>query len=164
MPDTVVKLDANAMVDSSAPIAGNTKHGLRSTGWPKGTERERRAVGAYGRALREAVLAAGGQLDIVTAGLINTAMRWERHASLAARWLRLEHASLTPDQRLSYSRETARASSERDRAVAALGLKPTTGKDPWSALDAPWRDAGDGMHKTDTSGSNGDSTDQEPTS
>ena len=41
---------------------------------------------------------------------------------LAGRWLRQSEASLTPDQRLAFSREVARASSERDKCIRLLGL------------------------------------------
>jgi hypothetical protein len=60
------------------------------------------------------------------AALINTAFRAERHAQLAQRWLAREADSMTPADRLSYSREVARASEARDKAIAALDLpKPT---------------------------------------
>ena len=140
--ETVNSSPENGLVAAVAPKPGaplNNQnagtHFLRSSGWPLGTERERRAVAAYGKCLREAVMAGGGTLDIVTAGLVQTAQRWERHALLAARWLRREHEQLTPDQRLSFSRETARASAERDKAVAMLGIRSERDIDPWLEWD-----------------------------
>jgi hypothetical protein len=62
-------------------------------------------------------------------------LRWERHAALAQRWLVKAGDTLKPDQRLSFSREIARASSERDKALAALKLE--TRPDMWAVIDAP---------------------------
>lgn len=38
--------------------------------------------------------------------------------------------------RLVYLRDVARASSERDKCIRALGLEPSKRSDPWSILDA----------------------------
>jgi hypothetical protein len=76
-----------------------------------------------------------GQISVLQAALIQTAIRWERHASLAQRWLRLECAQLTPDQRLAYSRDIARASAERDKCLLQLGLDQRADKDVWATFD-----------------------------
>lgn len=76
---------------------------------------------------------AHGEIDLPSACWINTALRWERHARLSARWLRIEAEAMSPGDRLSYSREVARASSERDKAIMQLRL-PEKDANPWSQL------------------------------
>lgn len=73
-------------------------------------------------ALEGAVIERHGEIDLVHAGLIVTACRWERHAAIASWLFRRDFASMTAGERLTYSREIARASAERDKAVAALRL------------------------------------------
>jgi hypothetical protein len=107
------------------------------------------------------VLDSGGVLDIVTGAAIQTAQRWEKHARLASRWLRMEFDSLTPDQRVAFSREAAKASSERDKAIASLGIKSLRDRSPWDAVDEPqnapaanqaqWTEHADQLHQTSTS-------------
>jgi hypothetical protein len=107
------------------PPRGNKNalsHGLSSGRLPKGCSSIGASVNAMLRALETATLKAKGEVSIVDAALIQSACRWERHSQLAARWLRLAFAELTYDERLRYSRETARASSERDKAIGALRL------------------------------------------
>jgi hypothetical protein len=74
------------------------------------------------RALESAVAAQGGALGVWEHACINSAVRWERHALLAQRWLRIEGEGMDPAARLAYSREIARASSERDKCLERLGL------------------------------------------
>ncbi|MDX1945220.1 MAG: hypothetical protein SFU86_07425 [Pirellulaceae bacterium] len=61
-------------------------------------------------------------MGVLDAAVINTAARWEQHALLATRWLRISFDQLSHDQRLNFSREIARASSERDKALRELRL------------------------------------------
>lgn len=76
-------------------------------------------------ALEAAVAERHGEIDLVHAGLIVTACRWERHAAIASWLFRRDFATLTAGERLTYSREIARASAERDKAVASLRLERT---------------------------------------
>jgi hypothetical protein len=89
---------------------------------PSSLARVERAANAFRRALEEAVELAHGRIDFSAALSINTAARFERHAGLALRWLREHGEAMDDAQRLNYSREIARASAERDKAVAALNL------------------------------------------
>ena len=77
-----------------------------------------------------------GEVGLADAAAINSAVRWERHAMLAQRWLRVDVAGMDASTRLAYSRDVARASSERDKCIRALGLEPSKRGDPWSILDA----------------------------
>jgi hypothetical protein len=143
LPQLLPKPAENPAVENlrskGGPPSGNQNratHFLNCSGWPADAIQDRRHVAALGRALRQAVLDCGTLLDVVTLATIQTAMRWEKHARLAGRWLRKEAATLTPDQRLAFSRESARASAERDKAIAALGLKRPSERSPWDVLDA----------------------------
>jgi hypothetical protein len=75
------------------------------------------------------VLEVRSEITLIDAAYINTAFRCERHAQLAQRWLAMEAESMTPGDRLNYSREVARASAERDKAIAALRLDERSGFD-----------------------------------
>lgn len=63
-----------------------------------------------------------GEVSLVDACYIQSATKWETHSQLAARWLRLHAGDMTHQDKLAYSREVARASSERDKCVEKLGL------------------------------------------
>lgn len=94
-----------------------------------------KTAGKLRLALEAAVIDRHGDIDLVRAGLIVTACRWERHAAIAG-WLLRQHAeTMTHAERLTYSREIARASAERDKAVAALKLEQTAA-DVFDALYA----------------------------
>jgi hypothetical protein len=84
-------------------------------------------------ALEAAVIDRHGSITLSQACLISTAARWERHGAVSG-WLLRQHAeSMTHDQRLTYSREIARASAERDKAIERLRLE----RDPLASLYGP---------------------------
>jgi hypothetical protein len=134
-----------------APYANRNAltHGLRAGRLPQGCAFITRQVNDFAREVRRAVVDAKGGVSITDAASINSATRWERHSCLSLRWLRLHCDSMSHDQRLAYSREIAKASSERDKCVRALGLdirdieQATPGfmydKDTWQHVepDAP---------------------------
>jgi hypothetical protein len=112
-----------------------TRHGLRAGALPKGCAYIKRIVDELRRRIEAAVVAEHGAIPLVAAASINTATRWERHALLAQRWLRLRADEMSDDQRLAYSRDVAKASAERDKALATLRLPgPGDSGDPWAAL------------------------------
>jgi hypothetical protein len=115
-----------------------TRHGLRSelNRLPPGCGRVQKQRDELRRFLEAAVLERTESIDVYAATTIQTACRWAAHAALAARWLRAECGSMTPEQRLAYSREVCRASSERDRCIRDLGLDKQP--DPFAGLYAPW--------------------------
>ncbi len=98
------------------------RHGLRAGRLPPGCNSIRHAIDELRRQLEDAVLSVHGQIDIVAAAQIQSAVRWERHAMLAQRWLRLRADLLQPAELLAFSRDIARASSERDKVINALNL------------------------------------------
>jgi len=74
------------------------------------------------RQLEDAVIEERGQISLLDAANIQTAIRWERHSALALRWLRTQGDKLKPLEQLKFSSEIAKASTERDKALAALKL------------------------------------------
>jgi len=115
------------------------RHGLRSLRLPKGCRHITTMLSGIRRAAEDAVLATHGQIDLVAASIIASVVEWERHRCLCLRWLRIEGDKLTPEQRLAFSRDAARASSERDRCLKLLGIesKPS---DPWATIHAKPRE------------------------
>jgi hypothetical protein len=112
---------------------GNTsgvRHGLTTSALPPGCKHIQISANRLRRQLEGAVLAARGRVSLTDAAIIATALRWERHASLAGRWLRLRAKDMSPGELLQFSRDVARASAERDRAILLLKLD--------DAPDAPW--------------------------
>ena len=107
------------------------RHGLRTGKLPSGCSYIRKQLTAVQREIEDAILAVRGEIDLTAAALIQTAVRWERHALLAGRWLSREAASMSHADRLSYSREIARASTERDKILGELGINR-----PADVLDA----------------------------
>jgi hypothetical protein len=69
-----------------------------------------------------ALMAAKGEISIVDAAAINSILKWERHGLLAAHWLRHEAEKLSASDRLRFSEAIAKASDNRDRNIASLGL------------------------------------------
>ncbi|HEX4145154.1 MAG TPA: hypothetical protein VHY91_16730 [Pirellulales bacterium] len=116
------------------------RHGLTTGTLPTGTAYVTRTINALRAAIEDALTVAGREIGIVEAAAIQSACRWERHALLAQRWLRKE-TGLDPDQKLAFSREIARASSERDKCLDRLKLDHAPGANPWAVLDAPSRNA-----------------------
>ena len=115
----------------------SARHGLRGSSLPKGCGHIRRAINVFRRALEAAVFEDRGEVSITDAALINSAYRWEKHSQLCQRWLFLESEKLSDADRLSYSRDVARASCERDKAIAQLKLPQSHSTDPWQIVDAP---------------------------
>jgi len=91
----------------------------------------------FRRMLEDQLLATKGEISITDAATISTAVKWEKHAALCERWLRLAEKrgeQLKPADYLSFSREVARASTERDKALKQLNLDAPP-KNPWELED-----------------------------
>ena len=109
----------------SGPPKGNAnglRHGLKAGKLPADAKYIETRLNIVRRNLEQAVLDAKEEISLPDAAAIQTCIRWERHAALAQRWLTKEYKELKPEQRLTFSREIARASGERDKALAALQL------------------------------------------
>lgn len=86
------------------------------------------------RALENAVAELRGEVNLTDAATIQTAVRYERHAQLAQKWLR-DNPDMAVDVRMEFSHAIAHASSQRDKAIKALGIdkRPPPG-DVWDDL------------------------------
>jgi hypothetical protein len=91
-------------------------------------------LNAFRRQLEDQILALRGEITLLDAANIQTAIRWERHGCLAQHWLRKAGTKLKPMDQLNFSREIARASTERDRALERLSLVKDTTQDAIDAL------------------------------
>jgi hypothetical protein len=99
------------------------RHGLTiGAKLPNGAGYVARTTGHFRVALESAVVVAKGEITLIDAASIQSAVRWERHALLCQRWLIKEAATLSAGERLAFSREIARASSERDKCLDRLGI------------------------------------------
>ena len=142
--------------------ANNTNavtHGLRMAlaKSPAGCHYIDVAVNAMRNALEALCLEVRGTLGTFERLCIHSACRWEKHSQLASRWLRLGEGDLSAADRLAYSREAARASSERDKSLKMLGLDKRDTGDVFDAIyqtpqDAPEQPAAEAAS---TAGGNG---------
>jgi len=138
MKNPVTQPDASQKKAIGAPI-GNTnacRSGMHGSGLPKGCEYIQRSCNEFRRALERAVEDARGEVLLLDAANISTAFRHERHCQLVQRWLRIDGDKMSHSDRLAHSREVARASAERDKAIMALKLPEATDADPWAVVDA----------------------------
>ena len=106
--------------------SNSMRHGLRAGKLPPKCQYIEHQMNRLRRELEDATMKAKGRIDLADAANIQTAVKWERHGALCLRWLRIEGDNLKPLERLQFSREIARASTERDKAVERLDL----GRDP----------------------------------
>ena len=113
------------------------RFGLRGAKLPKGCRGVENRGHSLRRQLEAACMDCHGEVNLVMAAHIQTAVRWELHWALSMRWLRTEFDQLSPVDRIRFSESAAKASENRDRAIAKLDLK-TGPEDVWAeALRIP---------------------------
>ena len=112
------------------------RHGLTAGKLPKGCQFLENKLNCFRRTLEDIVLSVKGQISLMDAASIQTALKWERHGGLALHWLNKQGAKLKPMESLAFSREIAKASTERDKALASLGLNRDRIRDAWALIDA----------------------------
>lgn len=111
------------------------KHWLTLGSLPPGAGYIKRITASLRDAVERAVVDAKGEIGLVDAAVVQTLIRWERHALLAQKWLRNEIESLSPSDKIRFSAEIARASAERDKCFARLGIDKTAAElDPWANI------------------------------
>ncbi len=98
------------------------RHGLKAGELPPNCKYIEVRLNKFRRTLEDVLLASKNEVSLTDAAYVQTALRWERHAALSQRWMRLKSEELKPVELLHFSREIARASAERDRAIAMLHL------------------------------------------
>lgn len=119
------------------------RHGLRSSQVSDpGVNNQLRA---FRRSCREELTGADGSLTLATEALLQSLVRHEAKALLAARWLRIEGDKLPIDQRLDLLNTVTNATADRDKLLTRLGIgtdgKSTPAEDFWSQLDSSPPDA-----------------------
>jgi hypothetical protein len=90
-------------------------------------------IGRLRAALETAVREQSGEVSIVAAATIQSAVRHETVALLAARWLRQRAEAMTDADRLNYARAIAAASDARDKCIKTLGIERSKA-DVWAAI------------------------------
>ena len=109
-----------------APPKGNSnaiRHGLRAVATlPPGCNWVRKRLVQFRQSVEGAIVDTHGEVDLFRAATLQTAVRWEAVAQLAARWLREAGDTLSPTDKLTFVRQAAMASESRDRSLKALGL------------------------------------------
>jgi hypothetical protein len=122
-PAALTTCDAGRRV-GGAPLDNRSamRHGLRSPRWPAGCERQQRENNNLRRALEDLVLSVRGELTVIDSAKINSVCEYEKVRQLASRWLRIEFDNLKAGERLNYLRESARATTERNKAIEALKI------------------------------------------
>jgi len=113
----------------------NLRHGLRAGQLPAGCKYIEHRLNKFRRQLEDALLDLKGGVSLQDAASILTVLRWERHGCLASSWLNKQYQELKPLERLNFSKEIAKASTERDRALRLLGLDKSEMVDAWDKLD-----------------------------
>lgn len=98
------------------------RHGLLAGKMPADCKYIECRLNKFRRTLEDAIIETKGEVNILDAAAIQTALKWERHGALALRWLRLENKNMKPAERLTFSREIAMASTQRDKALWLLKL------------------------------------------
>src|SRR5688500_13985998 len=93
------------------------RHGLKAGQLPKDAKYIEVRLNVVRRNLEDAVVRTHGNVSEEHACYVQTAIRWERHAALAQRWLTKADKDLSPSEKLQFSREIAQASANRDRAI-----------------------------------------------
>src|SRR5580704_1541002 len=111
--------DADRKRTGGAPDgnANALKNGLRCGKFPPGSEYLIKQVASFRKVAEAAILDARGQLGFYETSLLQTAIEHYSHGLRVRRWLRVGWNDLNLDQRLAYSREIARAFSERDKVL-----------------------------------------------
>jgi hypothetical protein len=118
-------------------------HAMRSAlgALPAGAGYVNRLAYAMRRELEQAVASTDGSISLTKAAWIDSAVKWERHGQLATRWLRLHHDEMDLGQRLEFSREVAKATDARNKAIQALDLDRDPGDALFAQLYGPRDDA-----------------------
>ncbi len=98
------------------------RHGLKAGQLPADAKYIEVRLNIFRRKLEDAVLAERDTVTLQDAARIQSVLRWERHAALAQRWLTKAGDDLKPVDRLKFSEAIAKASTERDKALAGLKL------------------------------------------
>jgi len=122
----------------SGPPRGNdnaARHYLRAGKLPPHLQYAEHRSNSLRRHLEEAVAKVKGEVSMIDAAAINSAVKWERHGILVQHYIRHKEEELTVDQLVRFSAEIAKASDNRDKNLRTLGLDVET--KPFYIMDVP---------------------------
>jgi hypothetical protein len=129
------KQKSKAKNKGGAP-AGNrnaVRHGL-TTGQPApGCTGITAQTNRFRRAVEDLALSSLPSIGPLEAGVIQAACAWHQHGLQARWWLKKGFDKMDDAQRLHFSRESARAFTERDKHLRLLGIADGPEYDPWKA-------------------------------
>jgi len=118
--------------------ANRLTHGVRSYlaigRLPKGASYIRRTLGLLRTAIESAVQEAHGEISIVSAALVQSAIRHEARCALLTRYLRDHDDSLTLSDRLGVLKQIGDATDSRDRCLRGLDLPSKRNANIWETL------------------------------
>jgi hypothetical protein len=125
--------------NGGAPVENQnaTQHGRWSTlgSLPPGCTHIRKLCAKLRNQLEQAVTAEHGEVSLLSAATIQTAVRHERHAQLAQKWLK-DNPDINVETRLAISRDIASASEKRDKCLRLLNIDRKRTANPWDSLHA----------------------------
>lgn len=109
-------------------------HGLRSS--EVGDKAIENLARAQRKAFRDSVLTLHGEVTPYHEAVLQSAIRHETRARLAAKWLRKEGDGLSLAERLSLTAAISQATDARDKCLKLVGLdRSLKTLDPWDTLD-----------------------------
>lgn len=108
--------------------ANRTLHGLRASGLPASATYLEGQLRAFRSYVRGELAARGVDAGILHEALLQSAVRHETRALLAAKWLRDQDGELSLDQRLQLLTTISAATDSRDKCLFRLGLDKQDGR------------------------------------
>ncbi len=119
------------------------RHGLRTRHLPfEGGKAIERYRNKYRQAIEDELLGQGRGVGPAEATIIAAAVLAYEHSVKAGFWLANHHNTLTPDQRLTFSREEMRGMGEAAKLLKQLGIdRNPSSSDLWQVLQARTSDS-----------------------
>lgn len=137
------------------------RHGLRASSLPPGCSYLDGQLRSLRKGLRREIKRTHGDVSLLHEAAVQSALRHETRALLAARWLRLGGDKLPLEQRLSLLAAISTATDARDRCFKSLGLDRDTQRNLIDALYSP-RTIDDDVATGEPESDDTDTTDDEP--
>ena len=111
------------------------RFGLMIGGGPKATRYVTAKLCKFREALEQAVVSVHGEVSLLHAAAISTALRWERAAALSTKWFREQGDKMDVLDRVALQKAIAEASERRDKAIERLKIERKEA-DLWASIYA----------------------------
>lgn len=101
-----------------------TRHALRAATLPPSCKYIENAIRTFRRYVFDLLVEQSGGADpsFTAQAVLQSACRHEQRALLCARWLRIDHDTLSATERVAIARDISNATTARDAALKQLGL------------------------------------------